>query len=151
MRLLEESFTAHRVARRLGRAPRGRTREQPPELPVGVKLELTYHCNLRCGFCYTDSPRHTAERTPEMGKDDWLRIADECLELGAVEAVITGGEPLLSPDVTLAVIDRLAAGGVGVTLNSNGWFVDEAMAARLGEVPGLHVHVSLDGVTARHP
>ena len=59
--------------------------------------------------------------------------------------MITGGEPLLSPELTLAVIDRLAAGGVGVTLNSNGWFVDEAMAARLGEVPGLHVHVSLDG------
>ncbi len=122
-----------------------RTRDEPPELPVGVKLELTYHCNLRCGFCYTDSPRHTAEQTPEMGKDEWLRIADECLELGAVEAVITGGEPLLYPEVTLPVIDRLAAGGVGVTLNSNGWFVDEAMAARLGEVPGLHVHVSLDG------
>lgn len=112
---------------------------------MGVKLELTYHCNLRCGFCYTDSPRHTAERTPEMGKEDWLRIADDCLELGAVEAVITGGEPLLSPELTLAVADRLAAGGVGVTMNSNGWFVDEAMAARLGEVPGLHVHVSLDG------
>lgn len=145
MRLLEESFTLQRVARRVGVARPARTREEPPELPVGVKLELTYHCNLRCGFCYTDSPRHTAERTPEMGKEEWLRIADQALELGAVEAVVTGGEPLLYPDVALAVIDRLAAGGVGVTLNSNGWFVDEAMAARLGQVPGLHVHVSLDG------
>lgn len=145
MRLVDESFTLRRVARRLGAAQPPRTREEPPELPIGVKLELTYHCNLRCGFCYTDSPRHTAERTPDMGEDEWLRIVDECLALGAVEAVVTGGEPLLRPQMTLAVIDRLAAGGVGVTLNSNGWFVDEAMAARLGEVPGLHVHVSLDG------
>ncbi len=145
MRLVDESYTLRRIARRLGAPRPARIREEPPELPVGVKLELTYHCNLRCGFCYTDSPRHTAERTPDMSQDEWLRIADECLALGAVEAVVTGGEPLLSPEVTLAVIDRLAAAGVGVTLNTNGWFIDEAMAARLGEVPGLHVHVSLDG------
>lgn len=145
MRLVDESFTLRRVARRLGAAKPGRMREEPPELPIGVKLELTYHCNLRCTFCYTDSPRHTAEKTPDLGEEEWLGIVDQCLELGAVEAVVTGGEPLLRPEMTLAVIGRLAEAGVGVTLNSNGWFIDEEMAARLGDVPGLHVHVSLDG------
>ena len=70
MRLVDESFTLRRVARRLGASRSTRRREEPPELPIGVKLELTYHCNLRCGFCYTDSPCHTAERTPDMGEHE---------------------------------------------------------------------------------
>ena len=88
-------------------------------------------CNLRCGFCYTDSPRHTLARTPELSDEDWLAIVDEAIELGALEAVVTGGEPLLRRDLTLEAIERLDAAGVGTTLNTNGWFVDDAVADRL--------------------
>jgi hypothetical protein len=35
-----------------------------------------------------------------------------------------------------------------VSLSTNGWFVDEAVADRLGRVAGLHVHISIDGATA---
>jgi len=115
---------------------------------VGVKLELTHACNLRCGFCYTDSPRHTLARTPELADADWLAIVDEAIELGVLEAVITGGEPLLRRELTLAVIERLDAAGVGTTLNTNGWFADDALADRLAACRGLSVFVSLDGATS---
>jgi MoaA/NifB/PqqE/SkfB family radical SAM enzyme len=113
-----------------------------------VKLELTHACNLRCGFCYTDSPRHTIARTPELSDADWLAIVDESIALGALEAVVTGGEPLLRRDLTLAAIERLDAAGVGTTLNTNGWFVDDAVAERLAACRGLSVFVSLDGATS---
>jgi MoaA/NifB/PqqE/SkfB family radical SAM enzyme len=115
---------------------------------VGVKLELTHACNLRCGFCYTDSPRHTLARTPELSDADWLAIVDEAIQLGALEAVVTGGEPLLRRDLTLEAIERLEAAGVGTTLNTNGWFVDDAVADRLAACHGLSVFVSLDGATS---
>jgi MoaA/NifB/PqqE/SkfB family radical SAM enzyme len=121
---------------------------RPPTSPVGVKLELTHACNLRCGFCYTDSPRHTLARTPELSDDDWLAIVDEAIELGALEAVVTGGEPLLRRDLALAAIERLEAAGVGTTLNTNGWFVDDAVADRLAACRGLSVFISLDGATS---
>src|SRR5437588_11229744 len=82
------------VAARFGIEPRN-PRPVAPAQPIGAKLELTYACNLRCGFCYTDSPRRTLERTPELGDEDWLAIADELTELGVIEAVVFGGEPLL--------------------------------------------------------
>ena len=82
---------------------------------------MTFACNLRCGFCYTDSPRHTLARTAELSDEEWLRIADELVEIGAIEAVVTGGEPLLRRELTIEVCQRLAAAGLGVTLNSNGW------------------------------
>jgi AdoMet-dependent heme synthase len=115
---------------------------------VGVKLELTHACNLRCGFCYTDSPRHTLARTPELSDADWLAIVDEAIAMGVLEAVVTGGEPLLRRDLTLEVIERLEAAGVGTTLNTNGWFVDDEVADRLAACRGLSTFISLDGATS---
>jgi MoaA/NifB/PqqE/SkfB family radical SAM enzyme len=117
----------------------------PPRRPIGAKLELTYACNLRCGFCYTDSPRHTLQRTPELGDEQWRALVHQCLDLGIIEAVVTGGEPLLRRELTLELVEEMAGAGVGVTLNTNGWFVDEDVAQRLGRAPGLVANVSLDG------
>ena len=123
----------------------------PPPRPVGAKLELTFACNLRCGFCYTDSPRHTLARTPELSDDEWRRVVDETIRAGVLEAVVTGGEPLLRGDLTLDVLERLDAAGVATYLNTNGWFVDDAVADRLARLRRLHVYVSIDGATAaRH-
>lgn len=143
----EESFAWGRLRWRVGRrSPRALT--ECPERPIGAKLELTYACNLRCGFCYTDSPRRTLQRTPELSDDDWRRVVGEVLELGIVEAVVTGGEPFLRRELTLEVLEVLATAGVGVTLNTNGWFVDEEIAARLGALRGVTAHVSVDGARA---
>jgi len=140
----EESFTWGRLLWRLGRRPRQALTEAP-ERPVGAKLEITYACNLRCGFCYTDSPRRTLQRTPELSDDQWREVVRQSLDLGIVEAVVTGGEPLLRKDLTLGVVEALAGAGVGITLNTNGWFVDEEAARRLGALSGVTAHVSIDG------
>src|SRR3954468_15767181 len=104
---LEASVPLRRALRRLGH---GRpARAVAPARPVGIKLELTHACNLRCAFCYTDSPRHTLAHTPDLSDDEWIAIVDEAIALGALEAVVTGGEPLLRRELTLALIERLEA------------------------------------------
>jgi hypothetical protein len=75
-------------------------------------------------------------------------VVRQSLELGIVEAVVTGGEPLLRKDLTLGIVETLADAGVGVALNTNGWFVDDEAARRLGSVAGVTAHVSLDGARA---
>jgi MoaA/NifB/PqqE/SkfB family radical SAM enzyme len=143
----EQSFTWGRLLWRLGRRPQ-RALTEAPERPVGAKLEITYACNLRCGFCYTDSPRRTLQRTPELSDAEWLEVVRQSLDLGIVEAVVTGGEPFLRKELTLEVVETLAAAGVGVTLNTNGWFVDAEVARRLGALRGVTAHVSVDGARA---
>lgn len=147
MRRREDSFTLGRLLWRLGKRP-PRSLLAAPERPIGAKFEITYACNLRCGFCYTDSPRHTLQRTPELSDEEWREVATQSLELGIVEAVVTGGEPFLRKELTLGLIETLSGAGVGVTLNSNGWFVDEEVAERLGALAGVTAHVSLDGARA---
>jgi MoaA/NifB/PqqE/SkfB family radical SAM enzyme len=143
----EHSFRWGRLLWRLGRRP-PRALTEAPERPIGAKLELTYACNLRCGFCYTDSPRHTLQRTPELSDEQWREVVRQSLDLGIVEAVVTGGEPFLRRELTLGVVEELAGEGVGVTLNTNGWFVDDEVASRLGALRGVTAHVSLDGARA---
>src|SRR4051794_3838485 len=136
-----------RLAALLGRTAPRRLRLEPLERPVGAKLEMTYACNLRCDFCYTDSPRRTLERSTDMDDDAWRRVVAEIIDLGVVEAVVTGGEPLLRAPLVLELLEQLDAAGVAVALNTNGWFVDAAMADRLARLRGLNTHVSLDGAT----
>src|SRR5436190_19792318 len=109
----EHSFGWGRLLWRLGRRP-PRSLVEAPDRPIGAKLELTYACNLRCGFCYTDSPRRTLQRSVDLPDEDWRRVVRETLGLGILEAVVTGGEPLLRKDLTLELIETLASGGVGV-------------------------------------
>jgi MoaA/NifB/PqqE/SkfB family radical SAM enzyme len=96
-----------------------------------MKLELTHACNLRCDFCYTDSPRRTVERAIDLSDDAWRRVIAEGIELGVTEAVITGGEPLLRAPLALELLETLDRAGVATTISTNGWFVDDATADRL--------------------
>ncbi len=141
-----ERIALRRLAHRLGFVPANARPASPPS-PVGAKFELTYSCNLTCPFCYTDSPRRTRERATDLSDEAWLSIVDDAIATGIVEAVVTGGEPLLRRDLALEVIARLAAADIGVTLNTNGWFVDEAVAARLAPMRGLQVNISIDGAS----
>lgn len=136
-----------RHARRLLARPSPPPRRAPLDRPVGVKLELTHRCNLRCGFCYTDSPRHTLEGTADISDATWLGVAEDAISAGVIEAVVTGGEPLLRKELALSVIETFGAAGVAVSLVTNGWFVDETVADRIAAIGDVRVHVSVDGAS----
>jgi Radical SAM superfamily/Coenzyme PQQ synthesis protein D (PqqD) len=80
----------------------------------------------------------------DLSDDRWRAVVDDATELGVLEAVLTGGEPLLRRDLVDELGERLAGAGVAVYVVTNGWFVDEQVARRLS---ALRVVVSVDGAT----
>jgi MoaA/NifB/PqqE/SkfB family radical SAM enzyme len=60
-----------------------------------VDFAPSYDCNLECKHCFAESLKKTGEKT--LTPEDYKRIADECIKLGAVHFAIQGGEPLLLP------------------------------------------------------
>ena len=63
----------------------------------GIDLNFNNACNLRCKYCFTNSPK--GEGVKHMLPTSKIKeIADEADELGFVEFDLQGGELLLWPD-----------------------------------------------------
>jgi sulfatase maturation enzyme AslB (radical SAM superfamily) len=59
-----------------------------------LELQLTRRCNLRCGHCYLGDPD-----TADLLLSDALSVATEFARMGGLRLLISGGEPLLYPDL----------------------------------------------------
>ena len=113
-----------------------------------VAWEITRSCNLSCSHCRASA--HLGGYEGELTKEECFRVVDEIAEVSKPMLVLTGGEPLLRPDVL--EIGRYAADkGLRVVMGTNGTLLTAAMAAKLKEVPVMCVGISLDFPTAeRH-
>jgi PqqA peptide cyclase len=69
--------------------------------PYTLVAELTYRCPLRCVYC--SNPLDWARHDDALATDDWIRVFREAEELGVVQLNLTGGEPLLRPDLEALV------------------------------------------------
>jgi len=58
-----------------------------------IELFPTFQCNSACTMCSVDKFRQNGKR--EMTIEDYRRVADEATEMGAIAAVLLGGEPLM--------------------------------------------------------
>ena len=72
-------------------------------------------CNLRCVWC--DTPY--ASWQPEGEEQPIASILKEVNDLGARHVVVTGGEPMISPDI-VALTEGLRRLGLHVTIETAG-------------------------------
>ena len=112
--------------------------------------ECTTRCNLHCRHCGSDCG--VQQREPDMPLEDFLRALDTLPPLEAGEGfvvVLTGGEPLLRPD--LAECGRaIRKHGWAWSIVSNGYFYDEARQAELLDAGLGALTISLDGLEESH-
>jgi radical SAM protein with 4Fe4S-binding SPASM domain len=115
----------------------------PP--PFLVSWNLTRRCNLKCGHCYLDSTELTG--SDPMDTAFAFKVVDEIAETcPSAMLILTGGEPLLRPDV-FDIASAAAKKGLFVVLGTNGTLIDSTTAGRLKESGVKGVGVSLDSAT----
>lgn len=108
-----------------------------------VSWNLTRRCNLECDHCYISAgpgPR----RPDELSTAECLRVMDEIAEINpGIFLILTGGEPLLRPDLpALATAGRER--GFTVVVGTSGVLLRERQA-RLLRASGVQgVSLSLD-------
>jgi pyrroloquinoline quinone biosynthesis protein E len=78
------------------------------ERPYTLVAELTYRCPLRCVYC--SNPLELDARRTELDAAAWTRVLGEAEALGVVQVQLTGGEPLLRPDLESIVAAARARG-----------------------------------------
>jgi AdoMet-dependent heme synthase len=106
-----------------------------------VAWELTRGCNLFCAHCRSSSAQNAY--SDELSTEECLRLIDGIVEVGRPVLILSGGEPLMRPD--LFQIASYAAGkGLRLAMGTNGTLITNDLAARLKAVPISRVAVSVD-------
>ena len=96
----------------------------------GIDLNFNNACNLRCKYCFTNSPKgdHVKEYL-DLGAI--AKLADEADELGYFEFDLQGGELLLQPDKLFSVLKAIKPERFYLYLTTNGYHLDDKMAKKL--------------------
>lgn len=118
------------------------------KIPLYGILELTPQCNLSCDMCYV---RLSAKEMAEKGRlrtlQEWLDLAEQMQQAGALFVLLTGGEPLLYPDFQELYL-RLQEMGMILTLNTNASLIDEQWVAFFAQHPPRRINITLYGASA---
>jgi heme d1 biosynthesis radical SAM protein NirJ len=117
-----------------------------PPGPV-VIWNLVRRCNLACRHCYSISA--DVDFPGELTTAEIFATMDDLRSFGVPVLILSGGEPLLRPDLW-AIAHRAKAMGFYVGLSTNGTLIDAAMLPRVVGVGFDYVGVSLDGIEATH-
>ena len=141
-----------RLSRYLNALHHGSTVAPRPE-PVArgkgpvVIWNLIRRCNLACKHCYATSA--DINFPGELGTDEIYRVMDDLKSCGVSVLILSGGEPLLHPDI-FAISRRAKDMGFYVGLSSNGTLITRANIDSIRDIGYDYVGVSLDGMRATH-
>jgi len=110
-----------------------------PFKPLYVKMKVFYGCNLKCEMC-----NHWREtREPPVSAERFREIICELGEMGTKKIHISGGEPMLRPQIP-DFVELASSLGIKVTMTTNGTLVDKVKAKRLVEGGLRGVNISID-------
>ena len=117
-------------------------------IPRLIFWELTNACNLKCVHCRACP---VEQRSPdELSAEEALALVDRIAAYSNPVLVLSGGEPLVRPDV-LDIAAYGASKGLKPALATNGTLVTPEVAAGIRDSGIRRVSVSIDGATAeRH-
>ncbi|MFF3795636.1 pyrroloquinoline quinone biosynthesis protein PqqE [Streptomyces sp. NPDC002134] len=106
--------------------PQASTDPVRPPRPWALLAELTHACPLHCPYC--SNPLELKRRSGELSTEEWTDLMRQAGALGVVQAHLSGGEPLLRPDLE-QIVAAAASAEIYTQLVTSGTGLDEA---RLG-------------------
>jgi heme d1 biosynthesis radical SAM protein NirJ len=120
-------------------------RRSPPG-PV-VIWNLIRRCNLTCKHCYSISA--DIDFKGELSTDEVFTVMDDLRSFGVPVLILSGGEPLLRPDI-FDISGRAKQMGFYVGLSSNGTLIDAHNIDAIAAIGYDYVGISIDGVRGTH-
>jgi MoaA/NifB/PqqE/SkfB family radical SAM enzyme len=108
--------------------------------PVVAQMVPMRRCNLACAYCN----EFDAVSNP-VPLDEMIRRVDRLGELGCSIITMSGGEPLLHPDLD-AIIARIRRNGAMATLITNGYLLTPDRIQRLNRAGLDYLQISIDNV-----
>ncbi len=121
----------------------------PKRTPPGpvVIWNLIRRCNLACKHCYSISA--DTDFPGELSTDEVFSVMDDLKGFHVPVLILSGGEPLLRPDI-YEISQRAKAMGFYVGLSTNGTLIDESNIEAIASVGYDYVGISIDGLRETH-
>ena len=121
----------------------------PARKPAGpvVIWNLIRRCNLTCKHCYSISA--DIDFKGELDTEEVFTVMDDLKDFGVPVLILSGGEPLLRPDI-FDISMRAKDKGFYVGLSTNGTLIDESNIDAIAAVGYDYVGISIDGNRKTH-
>jgi cyclic pyranopterin phosphate synthase len=113
-----------------------------------LRISVTDRCNLRCVYCLPGEGVQWQMREDQLTAEEIARITASMAQAGVNRVRLTGGEPLVRPDI-VEIVARLASIPEieEVSLTTNAMLL-EKLAGPLAEAGLKRVNISLDTLDA---
>lgn len=106
-----------------------------------VRLEVTSHCNLNCKYCHN---AQYSNRSDDMSTEDILKLIYSLKDYYDIKKVLlTGGEPLVKPDICL-IVSELTKLGIKADMVTNATLLTEKKAIELQNAGLKRIRISID-------
>ena len=111
-----------------------------------LRVSVTDKCNLRCIYCMDEKDNTFLKNDEKLTDDEIYRVVKESSELGIKKVRITGGEPLVRPDLVNLVSKINSISGIEeIYLTTNGILLADMIdELALNGLKG--VNISLDSL-----
>lgn len=108
--------------------------------PILAHLIPIRRCNLACGYC-----NEYDNYSPPVPVEDLSRRIDKLAELGTAAVTLSGGEPLLHPEIE-QVISRIRSHGMLAGLITNGYLLAREKILKLNDAGLEYLQISVDNI-----
>ncbi len=116
------------------------------DTPFLVALNLTRRCNLSCAHCYLDAGVRKNGGADELTTPEVTAIIDRIADLSdETMVVLTGGEPLMRPDI-FDIVRHASSRRLMVVMGTNGTMLDDMRVAALQDAGIGAAGISLDSL-----
>ena len=113
-----------------------------------IYFYLTEGCNLRCRHCWIAPKYQTEGKTyPALDFDLFKSIIEQAKPLGLTGVKLTGGEPLLHPQIH-EILELIRTEDLRLIVETNGVLCTVELAQKIAACKEPFVSVSLDGADA---
>ncbi|EGW53062.1 heme d1 biosynthesis radical SAM protein NirJ [Candidatus Endoriftia persephone] len=127
-------------------APKPLGPKRNPPGPV-VIWNLVRRCNLMCKHCYSISA--DTDFPNELNTQQVFEVMDDLKQFRVPVLILSGGEPLLRPDI-FEIAHRAKAMGFYTALSTNGTLIDERNVDKIAAVGFDYLGISIDGIRETH-
>ncbi len=112
-----------------------------------IQLQYNYACNFHCKHCAVE--RFKGQDRPTLSITDVKSIANQADSIGLASICISGGEPLIFPDLK-EVIEAIDPKRFVVSMDTNGYLLTEEKVKWLVDMGVDRIHLSIDGLEKNH-